>query len=101
MRLCEHDIPSLCERLRLHSSKWREIGTGLRFTASELDIIQASPARLASAPYSYLEAMLALWQQWVPGDSRGSKNYATLESLKTAIDRAGLGRAAEDLKLYL
>ena len=84
-RLSEHDILSLCEQLRLYSSKWREIGTGLRFTASELSTIQASPAHFMSAPCSYLEAMLALWQQWIPGDSRGSKNYATLESLKTAI----------------
>ena len=72
---------------------------GLRFTASELFTIQASPAHFANAPSSYLEAMLAIWQQWAPGDARGSKNYATLELLKTAVDRAGLGRVAEELHL--
>ena len=31
------------------------------------------------------------------GDKRGSKERASLESLKTAVDRAGLGRTAAEL----
>ena len=48
-RLSEHDIPSLCEQLRPYSSKWREIGTGLRFTASE----QNMNAAIAGQPDNY------------------------------------------------
>jgi len=41
--------------------------------------------------------MLARWIQWAPGDARGSRDYATLEALRTAVDQAGLGRTAHDL----
>ena len=94
-KLLEQDIGILYEQLRSHSTKWESIGVGLRFTASEIFVIKAAPG----APYSYLRAMLSIWQQWAPGDARGSKNYATLESLKTAVSKAGLERAAEELHL--
>ena len=98
-KLLEQDIGILYEQLRSHSAKWDSIGVGLRFTASEIFVIKAAPDYFADAPYSYLRAMLSIWQQWAPGDARGSKSYATLESLKTAVSKAGLGRAAEELHL--
>ena len=98
-KLLEQDIGILYEQLRSHSSKWWDIGVGLRFTTSQLDMIKNKPAHFADAPCSYLSEMLSTWQQWAPGDARGSKNYATLESLKTAVSKAGLGLAAEELHL--
>ena len=97
--MSEGAVTSLCEQLRLHASKWKEIGTGLQFTHPELSSIGADPTSLTNAPFSYLSEMLAIWQQWAPRDARGSKNYATLESLKMAVDRAGLGRAAKELSV--
>ena len=98
-KLLEQDIGILYEQLRSHSTNWESIGIGLRFTVSELLVIKAAPAHFADAPCSYLRAMLSIWQQWAPGDARGSKSYATLESLKTAVNKAGLGLAAEELHL--
>ena len=65
----------ICEKLCPHSHKWRDIGVGLGFTSSELDIIQAAPLRLHNAPWS---AMLADWLEWAPGDGRGSTEYANI-----------------------
>ena len=63
----------------------------------ELSVIEASPALLAGAPTSYLDTMLAEWQQWAPGDARGSTSYATLHALRSAVDKAGLGLTAQEL----
>ena len=38
--------------------------------------------------------MLAEWLQWTPEDQRGSTNYATLEGLRDALNKAGLLEAA-------
>ena len=83
--------------LKRHAHKWKQIGQGLGFTADELSIIEATPTHFTSAPLSYLDAMLSDWQQWAPGDWRGSTDYATLASLKSAVNKAGLGRTAQEL----
>ena len=85
------------EKLKEYSRKWREIGEGLGFKASELDNIGSRPLLLPNAPNSYLSAMLSEWQLWAPGDYRGSKTYATLHSLRVAVDKAGLGLTAQEL----
>ena len=69
----------------------------LGFLPFELDVIQAGPFLLATAPRSWLSTMLAQWLQWAPGDSRGSTNFATLENLKHALYQAGLGVTADNL----
>ena len=74
---------------------WYEIGTGLGFTHNELSNIQAKT--LGGSPYKILSTILADWVQWVPGDGRGSQSYATRESLRTALKKAGLGVLAEQL----
>ena len=51
------------------------------------------------APGSWLRELLVEWFQWAPGDGRGSTEYATLSALKTAVDRAGLGRTAAELTI--
>ena len=83
--------------LKHHAHKWKLIGQGLGFTADELSIIEATPTLLTTAPRSYLDAMLSDWWQWAPGDCRGSTDYATLASLKSAVNSAGLGRTAHEL----
>ena len=80
--------------LKHHAHQWKEIGQGLGFTADELSNIEARPVLFNAAPRSYQDAMLSEWRQWVPGDYRGSTDYATLASLKSAVDRAGLGQTA-------
>ena len=89
----------LLTQLKEHAAQWKNIGTHLGFSQGELSNIQASPLHLTEAPVSWLRAMLAEWLEWAPGDERGSKNYATLSGLKSAVREAGLGRTAEELTL--
>ncbi len=95
--ISEEDFSRVSGILQKYSRKWRQIGLGLGFKAHKLDDIQSRPSLFTSAPSSYLEAMLSEWQQWAPGDERGSCNYATLDSLRTAVDKAGLGLTAQEL----
>ena len=95
--LHDMDHPSLYNKLQKHSSKWKEIGTLLGFCPGELDNIEARPLLLSSAPKSWLRAMLAEWLQWAPGDARGSTDFATLNGLKQALDKAGLSATAQAL----
>ena len=98
-KLSARDLTKITEYVKPHSHKWKEIGQGLGFTADELSNIEARLTLLIGAPYSYLSAMLSDWCHWAPGDVRGSTNYATLDSLKTALNKAGLGRRAQELHL--
>ena len=45
--------------------------------------------KLMSAPGSFMDGMIDRWSQWAPGDARGSEDYATLEALIIAVDKAG------------
>ena len=98
-RLSELHHPALLEKLTKHAAHWRNIGERLRFTPDELNDIEARPLLLHGAPRSWLREMLAVWLQWAPGDSRGSRDFATLKALKSALDEAGLAAAASDLQL--
>ena len=91
---------SLIQQLSSDAAKWRDIGIYfLGFSANELNIIQSKPALFTEAPTSWLQEILSQWLQWAPGDSRGSTSFATLENLKTALSRAGLGATAYYLKI--
>ena len=96
-RLTENHMASLLRQLSVHALKWKEIGTYLGFRPGELDNICGHS--LLISPTDWLQKMLAEWLQWAPGDSRGSKDYATLEDLKRALSQAGLGVTAFDLKV--
>ena len=96
--LSPHDISKILQHLQPFSNKWEEIGERLGFSSLRLQNIRDMPSLFNSAPSSYLRQMLCEWQQWAPGDARGSSSYATLEALVSAVDRAGLGRAAQELK---
>ena len=100
MHLNEEDHHTkLLGQLKVHAAKWREIGTWLGFKQGELDNIQSSPKLLDQAPLSYLNTMLSKWYQWAPGDDRGSKDFATLRALKTAVSKAELGKLANELTI--
>ena len=88
---------SLLLQLTPHAAKWRGIGIHLGFQHGELDTIESRPALFQQAPKSWLDAMLAQWLQWAPGDGRGSDQVATLSSLKRAVGKAGLGATAARL----
>ena len=89
----------LFNQLKMHATKWRDIGNNLGFQQGELDSIQGAPLLLAGAPCSWLSAMLSKWLEWAPNDQRGSGQYATLEALKDAVSKADLGRTAESLMI--
>ena len=91
------NFKDVIEKLRPYSFKWERIGEGLGFVPHELSTIKATPSLFSGAPDSFLSAMLADWLLWAPGDARGSKNFATIESLRKAVDRAGLGLTAQEL----
>ena len=93
---CDH--PRLYEKLKEHSSKWKEVGTLLGFRPGELNNIEAKPLLLRGAPKSWLYEMLEEWLQWAPGDARGSTDFATLSGLREALDKAGLGATAQSLQ---
>ena len=95
--ISEQDVARATWLLARYAYKWKEIGQRLGFTGNELSNIEATPTLLAGAPASYLSAMLSSWEQWAPGDARGSTHYATLEALRIAVDKAGLGLTAREL----
>jgi hypothetical protein len=96
-KLSENNHSVLYAKLAKHSAEWREIGIHLGFCPSELNEIQARPPLYTTAPKSLLSAMIADWLQWAPGDQRGSTNYATLEGLRDAVNKAGLSEAAQSI----
>ena len=101
-RLTEDHHSLLFEQLSSCADQWRRIGVNLKFTEYELNEI-GSHNLLAFgswipeiSPKDSLREMLAEWLQWAPGDARGSTNFATLEALKDALRKAGLGTFAQD-----
>ena len=90
-RLDTSDHPTLLSQLYEHAAKWKDIGTYLRFSQGELENIQANPKLyLEGPPKSYLNCMLSEWLQWAPGDARGSAQFATLQALRSAMNKVGL-----------
>ena len=85
-------------KLSDHASKWREIGSNLGFREGELDNIQ-SASQHQDAPKCYMRTMLSHWLQWAPRDNRRSSSFATLQALKDALSKSGLGATAFDLSL--
>lgn len=86
---------SLCEKLRPCAIKWQQIAHYLRFTSHEILNIENNPENLRSN--SFLDVMIGEWLEWVPGDARGSEEYATLEQLQAALIGAGYGVIASEL----
>ena len=98
-RLEKQHLTLLYGQLSGHASKWREIGIYLKFRNNELDTIAAEPSLYHEGTKGFLREMLSGWLEWAPGDQRGSEQYATLGTLKTAVSSAGLGATAADLTI--
>ena len=96
-RLAESDLPRLLSKLSNHAYKWKDIGIHLGFQEGELKNIEAKPLLLHSAPKSWLREMLSEWLQWAPGDDRKSSSFATLQTLKNALNKSELGALASTL----
>ena len=90
---------TLYEQLCPCADKWEMIAIGLRFTGDEIRSIKHDLMNITGGPRACLGAILTDWMQWFPGDTRGSKDRATLEALKTAVSKAGFGVKAKDLTL--
>ena len=93
---------ALLGQLSIHAHKWKDIGLCLGFQEKELNTIQEKYDML-SGDYDddiWLNAMLAEWLRWVPGDSRGSTNSATLEALQLVLKDVGLGMTALYLTVF-
>ena len=99
IRLEKHHHTLLFGQLSGHASKWREIGIYLGFLNNELENIETKPSLYHGGQKSFLCEMLFEWLEWAPGDKRESKEYATLEALKTAVSSAGLGATAANLTI--
>ena len=90
-RLATSDHTTLLNQMCEHAAKWKDIGTHLGFSQGELRNIQANPMLFfEEAPRSYLNYMLSEWLQWAPGDARGSAQFATLQALRSAMNKVGL-----------
>lgn len=96
-RLSREELEKVRDVLRQRAQHWKKIGEGLGFFNEELGIIENKPLLLFGAPTSWLDEMLADWYQWCPGDARGSKECANLESIKRAMSKTGLGLLASKL----
>ena len=97
-KLEKHHHTQLFGQLSEYAFKWTEIGIHLGFLNNELKNIEAKPSLHHEG---FLREMLSEWLEWAPGDQRGSKQYATLEALKRAVSRAGLGATAKHLTVNI
>ena len=94
--LSDHDINKITVELMEVSNRWKDIGLCLGFTESEL----ANIGDQHNIKFNdCLSKMLSNWGQWAPKDARGSTCYATLESIKAALNKIGLGKKAEELNI--
>ena len=97
-KLSESYLPELLCKLNDHACRWRDIGMYLGFHKGELDNIQGKVSLLNEGPKALLREMLGAWLEWAPGDSRGSDAFASIESLKCALDKSGLAQTALDIQ---
>ena len=98
-RITVDQLRILYQQLYQYAYEWMGIGRNLGFKDGELKNIQDNVPLLTHSPGSYFREMLSKWQQFAPGDGRGSTNYATLEGLKYALKQTNLGVVADELHL--
>lgn len=93
----------LLKQLNPYAHKWRDIALHLGFEEPELNSIQEK-YDMVSGDYDddiWLNAMLAEWLTWIPGDSRGSTHPASLEALKLVLTDVGLSMPALYLTVFI
>ena len=95
--LTERDVPALISLIHNFSTKWYDIGIGLKFTPSELSLIVSKPLLLAAAPTSYLAELLSQWMQW---PTVNHPQNPTLRALCEALrsSHVGLGSLADKVE---
>ena len=98
LMLSERHLPELLSKLNDHACRWRDVGMYLGFRQGELDNIEGKPSLHSSGPKGWLREMLREWLEWAPGDSRGSSSYASIDSLKCALDKSGLSQTTLDIE---
>ena len=95
--LTERDVPALISLIHDFSTKWYDIGIGLGFAPSELNLIVSKPLLLAAAPTSYLAELLSQWMQWPTVNHPQKPTLRTrCEALRSSHVR--LGSLAEKVK---
>ena len=97
------DLNHLWEGYRVNECKGekrKKLGLELGFTSKELDEMIVRFTRTYDDRVISLSDLLQKWVKWYPGDSRGTKTFATYSGLKTALVNAGLGDKARDLRSY-
>ena len=91
--------------------KWRDLGSKFGFSKESMDEIESSVRQKKNPAYykqftdnqlchEYMNEMLSQWLDSYPGDSRGSKSFATYTWLMRALVEAGMGACARDLPDY-
>lgn len=89
----------LFEQLDSSAIHWEKIGMALGFLCNEIHTIRSVPMNVIVGPRGCLSEIVSRWLCWAPGDSRGSKDFATLEALKEAVTKADLAFVADRLIL--
>ena len=90
--LDDSNYASLCEQLGPHASSWKTVGINLGFFSGDLENIQSTPSNMTNAPKSFLNDLLDKWL-------KREEPLATLEDLKVALRKTGLGRVAAGLSV--
>ena len=86
--------------------KWRKFGLELGFTLEEMVEIPAEETKPIASFIKFNDGelsprgLLKRWADWYPGDSRGTKTFATYSGLTTALVKAGLGDKIKHLLSY-
>ena len=95
--LTETDVVVLMNLIHNFSDKWHEIGLGLGFAPSELNLISRNPSLFMSAPASFLTQLLSQWVQWPSVNHRTKPTLGALcETLRSSLVR--LGSLAEEVE---
>ena len=90
---------------------WKKLGSELGFTSKEMDeaykqSFEGCDDNINQQNVSFddrdidITILLETWIKWYPGDSRGTKTFATYSGLRAALVKVGLGEQARDLRLY-
>ena len=95
--LTERDVAALLLLVYRFSDKWYNIGIGMGFTLSELNVIESKPLLLSGAPTRYLTELLNQWIQW---PTENHPNKPTLRALCEALRSSlvGLGSLADEVE---
>ena len=103
------DIDHLWERFGgnlCKGEKWKKLGSELGFTSEEMDDLVPKKMDKFNQTWGVddremsVTELLQKWTAWYPGDSRGTKTFATYSGLKTALVNVGLGYKVRSLRPY-